>query len=125
MSKNQKAKAEQSAIFTTVEEDPDLLDLLETATSPARKAIFIAHLHKSLPGAFDQFDAKEPAKQFEIFTTWFGNYDQSHTLFCDISGVLYQWQQYFLQNQFSKRQFSTSISLNWTNDNKSAFLGKI
>ena len=86
MSKNQKAKAEQSAIFTTVEEDPDLLDLLEIVTSPARKAIFITHLCKSLPGASDQLDGKEPAKQFDIFTTWFGNYDQSYTLFHRISG---------------------------------------
>jgi hypothetical protein len=125
MSKNRKAKAEQSAIFTTVEEDPELLDLLEIATSPARKAIFIAQLRKSLPGAFDRFDGKEPAKQFDIFTTWFGNYHQSHTLFLRISGALHQRQRYFLQNRFSKRQFSTSIGLDWTDDDKSAFLGKI
>lgn len=125
MSKNRKARAEQSAIFTTVEEDPDLLDLLEIATSPARKVVFISHLRKSLPGAFDRFDGMESAKQFDIFTTWFGNYDQSHNLFRRISGALYQRQQYFLQNRFSKRQFSTSIGLDWTNDEKSAFLGKI
>ena len=125
MSRNRKAKAEQSEIFATVEEDPDLLDLLEIATSPARKVIFIAHLCKSLPGASDQFEGKEPAQLFDIFTTWFGNYDQSHTPFRRISGALYQRQQYFLQNRFSKRQLSTSIGLDWTDDDKSAFLGKI
>jgi hypothetical protein len=76
-------KAEQFRVFTTVEDDPKLLDFLEIATTPARKIIFIESLIDALPltSAFAHLASeKEPVQLFETFTIWFGIYPQSNTV---------------------------------------------
>ena len=91
-SKARKLKVEQFRIFTTVtvEDNPKLLDLLEIATTSARKIIFIESLIDVLPltTAFACLE-KEPAQLFDIFTIWFGIYPQSNTFFKQVHAALY------------------------------------
>jgi hypothetical protein len=123
-SKARKLKAHQAKIFNTVENSTILLDLLETSISSARKTIFIQALIRSLPTAFDRFD-KEPHLYFDIFTTWFGNYQQSTIHFSRINAALQHRQQYFLETRFKKRQFISDIGLDWTPDDKVTFFSKV
>jgi hypothetical protein len=94
-SKGRKLISLQSRVFTAVEGNPQLLDLLEIATSTARKAIFIESLLKIIPAAFPNSD-KNPEELFTLFTTWFGSYAKSNTLYCGINAALKHRQQYFL-----------------------------
>ena len=123
-SRARKVKAEQLRALTAVEDNPKLLDLLEIATSSARKTIFINALIDILPTAFARFD-KNPEQRFDIFTAWFGNYDQTNTFYSGIKAALHHRQQYFLETRFKKRQFISDIGLDWTADAKSSFFSKV
>ena len=59
-SKARKLKAAQSKVFTAVEGNQKLLDLLEIATSTSQKVIFIESLLEILPTAFDHSDKMNP-----------------------------------------------------------------
>jgi hypothetical protein len=121
-SKAQKLKTEQSSIiFPTVEANPKLLDLLEIATTSARKTIFINALISILPTAFASFD-KTPEQLFDIFTTWLGNYNQT---FSGINAALHCRQRYILETRFNKRKFISDIGLDWTPDLMSSFFSKV
>jgi hypothetical protein len=121
-SKAEKLKSAQSSIiFPFVEANPRLLDLLEIATSPARKAIFINSLIAFLPTAFATFD-KTPEQLFNIFTAWYGYYDQ---ICPGIDAALNRKQEYILETRFNKRIFFVDIGLDWTPDLKSAFFSKV
>jgi hypothetical protein len=87
-SKARKAKASQSRVFDIVENNSQLLDLLETATSPDRKAIFICTLTKMLPDAFGHNNSKEPISLFARFTAWFGAYKQAGAIYPRISAAV-------------------------------------
>jgi hypothetical protein len=123
-SRARKLKAHQAKVFNTVENNPRLLDLLETSISSARKSIFIQALITSLPTAFDRLD-KEQHLLFDIFTTWFGGYQQSSLHFSSIHAALHHRQQYFLETRFKKRQFISEIGLDWTPEVKLAFFSKV
>jgi len=96
-SKARKLKSAQSKVFTAVESNLKLLDLLEIATSTSRKVIFIETLLEILPTAFDRSDKTKPEELFNIFTAWFGNYGDSNTLFTGISAALQHRQHYFIE----------------------------
>lgn len=125
-SKARKLKAEQFRIFTTVEDNPKLLDLLEIATTSARKIIFIESLIDVLPltTAFARLE-KEPAQLFDIFTIWFGIYPQSDTFFKQVHAALYYRRKYYLDFRSMKRQFISDIGLDWTPHVKSLFFKKV
>jgi hypothetical protein len=123
-SRARKLKSQQDKVFRTVEDNPKLLDLLEIATSTARKTIFIDALLEILPTAFIHFD-KNPDELFTVFTAWFGNYNHSNTLFNRIHVALQHRQQYFLEMRIKKRQFISDIGLDWTVDVKSSFFDKV
>jgi hypothetical protein len=124
-SKGRKLKAAQSTAFTTVENNDKLLDLLEISTSTPRKVIFIKALLEILPTAFDRSDKTDPEELFNVFTSWFGNYVQSNTLFTGISASLRYRQRHFLETRFKKRQFISRIGLDWTADTKSSSFSKV
>jgi hypothetical protein len=109
-----------------VEGNPKLLDLLEIATSTARKTVFIESLldDLSITTPFARFD-KTPDELFDVFTTWFGDYDQSNTLFSGIYSALQYRQQFFLDMRAQKRQIIWEIGLSWTADVKSSNLSKV
>jgi hypothetical protein len=115
---------QQSKVLSTVENDPYLLDLLAVATSSSRRTIFIEALIKELPEAFSQF-SKEPVQLFAIFTSWFGKFNNAHTLFSGTSAALKARQQYFMENRFNKRQFISAIGLDWTSVQKATFLSTV
>ena len=123
-SRARKLKAEQLTVLNAEEDNPKLLDLLEIATSSARKTIFINALIDIFPTAFACFD-KTPEQRFDIFTAWFGNYNQINTFYSGIKAALYHRQQYFLETCFMKRQFISDIGLDWTADAKSPFFSKV
>ena len=124
-SKPRKLKAAQSKLFNAVDGNPELLDLLETATSTARKTIFIDALLKILPTAFDRSDKENPDELFAVFTTWFGSFDDANSLFSGIHAAIEHRGKYFLETRFKKRQFISSIGLDWTADAKSLFFSKV
>jgi hypothetical protein len=123
-SKGRKDKAEQPKIFSTVETNSQLLDLLEIAITHDRKAIFIRSLIKVLPGAFARFD-KPPVDLFNIFTGWFGKHDQSETLYPGISAALYHRQTFYLDHRKVKRDFISNIGLDWTAEVKNSSFSKV
>ena len=122
--KQRKAKSHQSKLFYTVEENPLLLDLLETATSPARQAIFIDKLLKTCSTALNGID-QSPADLFHLFTTWFGSYSGSETSFPNIHAAIHYRQTYFLELRFNKRNFIKDIGLDWTPEVKAVFISKV
>ena len=86
-SNTRKLKSIQSRVFDAVNGNPELLDLLEISTTAARKSIFIAAFLKFLPTAFDRLD-KKPDDPFSLFTTWFGGYANSKSLYSCIYAAL-------------------------------------
>ena len=125
-SKPRKLKSALTKVFTAVEGNPKLLDLLEIATSAARKTIFIDALLEIQPTAFDRSGSeKNSDKLFHIFTAWFGSYAHSKTLFSGIYAALQHRQKYFLETRFMKRQFISDIGLDWTAYAKSSFFSKV
>jgi hypothetical protein len=120
-SKTRKLRIQQNQVFTAVENNPNLLDMLEIATSPARKIIFIDTLVKGLPTAFHHFGNKSSDDLFKLFTTWFGEYPDSKTIFCGINAAIQHRQQYFLEKRYQKRLFLTELGLDWTKEDKSIF----
>ena len=125
-SKGRKLKSAQSKVFSAVEGNPKLLDLLEVATSTAQKADFVKTLLEILPTAFDRFNnLKTPDELFTLFTGWFGNYEDSEGLFSGIQAAIQHRQKYFLETRFKKRQFISAIGLDWTPDTRSLFFSKV
>lgn len=124
-SRARKLKFAQSKVFTTVEGNRELLDLLEIATSTSRKVIFINALLEILPTAFDRSDKTNPEELFNVFTAWFGIYGHSNTLFTGISAALQHRQLYFSEMRFKKRQFISDIGLDWTADAKNSSFSKV
>ena len=118
-------KAAQFEILTAVEANPQLLDLLEIATSTSRKVIFIKALLEILPTAFDHSDKKNNEELFNVFTAWCGIHSHSNTHFTGISAALQNRKQYFLEMRFKKRQFISDIGLDWTADDKSSSFSKV
>jgi hypothetical protein len=124
-SKTRKLKAAQSKVFSTVEGNHKLLDLLVTTTSTSQKVIFINALLEILPTAFDRSDKTTPEELFNIFTTWFGNYVESNTNFSGIHTALHHRHRDILERRFKKRQFISEIGLDWTADAKALFYSKV
>jgi hypothetical protein len=93
------AKAELSELFQTVEDNPTLLDLLETATTSARQAIFIKTLLETGPTALAGLKGtKSSAHLFALFTTWFGSHSGSNTQFQKIQAAVQHRKKYFMEN---------------------------
>lgn len=125
-SKQRKLKAMQAKVFNAVEGNSLLLDLLEIATSAARKTAFIYALLQILPSAFDRLVSdKKPDDLFLVFTAWFGSYDQSNTIYSGIYAALQHRQRYIFESRFKKREFISNIGLDWTADVKSTFFSKV
>jgi hypothetical protein len=120
-SKDRKSIPQQKQVFTAVENSPVLLDMLEIATSPERKIIFIDTLVKALPSAFHRTGNKSSEDLFMLFTAWFGQYADSKTIFSKIYAATRHRQQFFMENRYNKRLFVKEIGLEWTEDNKSDF----
>jgi hypothetical protein len=123
-SKGRKDNAEQPALFSTVETNSKLLDLLEIAITRDRKAIFIQSLLQELPTAFGRFD-KPLADLFVIFTGWFGKQGQSAILYPRISAALHHRRSFYLDNRKVKRNFITNIGLDWTAEVKNSSFSKV
>lgn len=123
-SRARKLKSEQDKVFNAVENTSKLLDLLEIATSTARKSIFFDALFEILPTAFAHFD-KNSEGLFTVFTSWFGGYNQSKTLFPGINEALKHRQKYIWDSRFKKRGFIKDIGLDWTANDKSDFFSKV
>jgi hypothetical protein len=123
-SRPKKLKSEQDKVFNAVEDNHKLLDLLEIASSSARQSIFITALLEILPTAFAHFD-KKPEELFLVFTSWFGGYNHSNTLFPGIYAALQHRKQSIWDNRFKKRQLIKDIGLDWTADMKSDFISKV
>ena len=120
-SKERKSIPQQKQVFTAVEDSPVLLDMLEIATSPELKVIFIETLVKALPSAFHRTGNKSSEDLFRLFTTWFGQYADSKTIFSKIDAAIRHRQQFFMENRFNKRVFVKEIGLDWTEEKKSDF----
>ena len=120
-SKARRLKHKQYQVFTAVENHPNLLDMLEIATSPARKVIFIDSLLKVLPTAFHHLGNKSSEDLFSLFTAWFGEYPDSKTNFSRINAAIQHRQKNFLENRYKKRRFLTELGLDWTEEDKSVF----
>ena len=71
--KERKLFSQQAYALSTTEGNPKLLDLLEIATSPAQKTLFIKSLMDvlSITSYFAQLD-KTPVKLFNVFTACSG-----------------------------------------------------
>jgi hypothetical protein len=120
-SKERKSIPQQKQVFTAVENSPVLLDLLEIATSPERKIIFIDTLVEALPSAFYRTGNRSYEDLFLLFTAWFGRYADSKTIFSNIYAAIRHRQQFFMENRYNKRIFVKEIGLDWTEDIKSDF----
>jgi hypothetical protein len=122
-----KAKAEQSKLFQTVEDNPTLLDLLETATSPARQTIFIESLLKADPttALTDLQDTKSPVHLFQLFTTWFGSYSGSAAQFQGIQAAVQHRKKYFMEKRHHKKEFMFDIGLDWSPDIRDDFISRV
>ena len=111
--------AEQSILFQTVEDNPTLLDLLETATSPTRQTIFIKSLMKTRPPALTVYEnTKTSVELFLLFTAWFGSYSASGsaTQFQRIDAAVKHRKKYFIERRFQKQEFMSVIGLDWSPD---------
>jgi hypothetical protein len=123
-SKDRRFKSVVRKVFTAVEGNSGLLDLLEIAISTGRKTAFIEALLQTLPTAFDPYN-KQPEELFNLFTTWFGINSDFTTDYSQIYAALQHRQRYLLDNRFQKRHFISAIGLDWTADAKSSFLSKV
>jgi hypothetical protein len=123
-SKDRRFKSVVGKVFTAVEGNSGLLDLLEIAISTGRKTAFIEALVQILPTAFARYN-KQPEELFNLFTSWFGDNSNFSTDFSRIYAALQHRQRYLLDNRFQKRQFISSIGLDWTADAKSSFFSKV
>jgi hypothetical protein len=123
-SKPRKLQTAQSQAFKAVEGSPDLLDLLEIATTTTLKENFITSLLNILPSAFDQSDKTKPEDLFLIFTSWFGTHAHSN-LFPRISAAIKQRKHYLLEIRFKKREFISDIGLDWTAAVKTSVISKV
>lgn len=121
-----KAKAEQSNLFQTVEDSPTLLDLLETATSPARQTIFINTLLETGPTVLtDLKTEKSSADLFQLFTTWFGTYSGSDTRFQRIQAAVQHRKKFFMEKRHHKKEFMFDIGLDWSADIRDDFISRV
>lgn len=121
-----KAKAEQTKLFQTVEDNPTLLDLLETATSPARQTIFIETLLETGPTALtDLKPTKSSVDLFLLFTTWFGCYSGSNTQFQGIQAAVQHRKKYFMEKRYHKKEFMFDIGLDWSADIRDDFISRV
>jgi hypothetical protein len=124
-SKARKLRSMLNQVFTAVESSPILLDMLEIATSPARKVIFFDTLVKleHLPTAFLHLCNKSPASDdlFNLFTAGFGDFPNSKTIFSRIDAALQHRQQFILETRFNKRLFVIEVGLDWTEEVKTIF----
>jgi hypothetical protein len=127
MSSKRKLISHQASVFSAVEGNHELLDLLEIATTTARKNIFIESLLKINPTAFDLHDTGKTSEDlFILFTTWFGSFDQSKTTkFPGITAAVRYKERFFLELRYQKRQFIRDIGLNWTAVDKSSYFSKV
>ena len=129
MSNTSKARKFKSAVFkvfTALEGNPGLLDLLEVATSTGRMTAFMVALLDFLPGptVFDRYD-KKPEDLCNLLTAWFRDYSDFTTHFSGINAALQDRQRYVLETRFKKRHFITAIGLDWTADAKSTFFSQV
>ena len=119
-------KAEQSKLFQTVEDNPILLNLLETATSSARQTIFIKSLLEIGPPVLtDLKDTKSSADLFLLFTTWFGEYSGSATQFQGIYAAVRHRKKYFMSKRHFKKEFMFDIGLDWSEDIRDDFISRV
>jgi hypothetical protein len=125
-SKTRKLKAQQANLFHVLEGNPKLLDLLETATSSARKAIFIKSLLAVLPTAFAHFDTgKQDEDMFALFTAWYGGFNNSNALFPGISAATEHRKEYLSEKRLKKLQFISDIGLDMSAEDKNLFFSKV
>lgn len=123
-SRARRLERRQNYVFSALENNPVLLDLLEIASSTATKPLFTKALLDNFPDAFSNCD-QDPETIFRVFTSWFSSYDKSHTSFPGISTALQQRQHRIWDNRSMKRQFITDIGLDWTAKYKSTFFSEV
>ena len=118
-------KAHHLTVFSTIEANSHLLDLLAIATTPQSKAFFISALIKVLPGAFADH-ADQPDQLFIILTTWFGKYRRTHSdQLHAITSAFDIRQDRRLLHRNKKVNFIKEIGLNWDSATKQEFLSNI
>ena len=119
-----KLKRQLATLFSAVEGSPALLDLLQNATSPAIKIIFINSLLETLPTAFDPY-IKEPKDLFLLFTAWFGRDDQYKVIYPRVHAALQERLMFFFHLRDDKRDFIRDIGLDWTAADRSRYISKV
>ena len=126
-SKNRKTKSAAPKIYTAVENNPDLLNLLEITTSTGEKSNFIKALLKTLPTAFSALDrsSKNFERLFNLFVSWFGDYPDFTTNFSRVNAALNHRLRYKMENRSQKQSFIRAIGLDWTAGDKSSFFSQV
>ena len=123
-SNESKQKALAFSIFETIENSPNLQDLLVIATSDTKKAFFINNLLIALPDAFAGHShpkSKSHSDLFNIMTAWFGTFNGS-TQFIAMEAVIKQRQDHFIAHCHKKIDFTCTIGLNWSPATRDQFI---
>lgn len=120
-------KSSAFKIYTAVENDSDLLNLLKITTSTGEKSNFIKALLKTLPTAFSPSDrsTKDFEGLFKLFVSWFGDYPDFTTDFSRVNAALKHRLRDKMDNRSQKRSFIRAIGLDWTADDKSLFFSQV
>ena len=117
-----KQKALAFSIFETIENSPNLQDLLVIATSDTKKALFINNLLITLPDAFaGHSKSKSHSNLFNIMTGWFGTFNGS-TQFIAMEAAIKQRQDHFIAHRHKKVNFTRTIGLNWSPATRDQFI---
>ena len=119
-----KLKRQLATLFSAVEGSPELLNLLQNATSSATKIIFTVSLLETLPTAFDPY-IKEPKDLFLLFTAWFGRDDQYKVIYPRVHAALQERLMFFFHLRDDKRDFIRDIGLDWTAADRSRYISKV
>lgn len=117
-------------IFSIVDNNPLLLDLLEIATSPPGKVVFIETLVQHLPpgylqSALPHSDNKSPQELFKLFTSSLGEVPDYKTTYSRIAAAVEHRKKYFLEYRHKYRAFLFQVGLDWTEARKRAILAQV
>ena len=115
-----KQMAQATIIFQTIQNSPPLQDILAIATSPSKKAFFIAKLLITCSNAFAGH-TEPPLQLFDILTTWFGKHKDA-SKFDAVATAFNHWKLIHLDHRNLKVDFIHRIGLNWSPATRDSFL---
>jgi hypothetical protein len=112
--------AQATIIFQTIQDSPPLQDILAIATSPSKKAFFIAKLLITCPDAFAG-RSEPPLQLFDILTVWFGKHKDA-SKFDAVATAFNHRKLIRLDHRNLKLDFIHHIGLNWSPATRDSFL---